>query len=332
MSGTNAAMKKPKPHVSAALAHLRPGVTFASMVVALCVVAQLLVFGFVHFTEVRYEGPAKVVSTAPQPLSVVPTVKVEPRRDPNAQAPQRQPETGPPESEGRKLSQHDRTLRRVADMAAALGVAGASALWVLVFLGVVVAGAASVPGVERAVSACSWALVLAIVCMPWRHLVPTAPFPGVFSGYTAMVEATGAVDAGTGSTAGLLGTYLVLPALALVVGFMVLARFRDGVARGFIVQSVSELDRAIEREAEEISRRGISVSGPRAVGALNAAIGSAENLENEPPARRVRNDDADSRSPTPARIADGLPRPAPARERRFKPQVDEEDDDYRRPI
>jgi hypothetical protein len=327
-------MKKPKPHVSAALAHLRPGVTCASMAVAICVIAQLLVFGFVHFTEVRYEVPsAKATENVPQPLSVVPAVKIEPRRDLHGAGAQPDTPTPPAHAEPRRLSQYDRLLRMTSDMAAALGIASAVSLFMLIFLGVIVAGSASVPGVEKAVSACTWAMVLAIVCLPWRHLVPMAPFPGVFSGYTAMTDAAAGAKAGSVSTGALLGTYLVLPAAALVVGFMILARFRDGIAAGVIIQSVSELDLAIEREAGEIARRGISVSGPRAVGALNSAIGATPTFENEPPPRRpVRGEEhAGPAEPMPKRTADGLTRPAPTRERRYQP-ADEDDDGYRRPI
>lgn len=326
--------KKPKPHVSAALAHLRPGVTLSAMALTVCVIAQLLVFGFTHFTEMRYATPEVHAPTTEQPLSVVPSVRVEPRRDPNggSGATQAAPETeaaapAPP----RQLSGFDVILRYTSNLASAMGVASAAALWVLVFLGVVVAGGASVPGVEKAVSACTWGLVLALLCLPWKNIVPTAPFPGVFSDYGVMTAASEATNAGRASAAALLGTYLVLPVAALLGAMLVLGRFRAGVAAGIIIQSVSELDKAIEREAEDIARRGISVSGPRAVGALNAAIGASSGMAGEQQIRR-RDEESSTALAGPARIADGLPRAAPTRDRRFKQQQDEEDDDYRRPI
>ncbi len=322
-------MKNPKPHASAALAQLRPGVTSASLVVVLCVIVQLLVFGFVHFTEIRYEPP-KPTDVAAQPLNVVPSVRREPPAAGSPKQPDATPEPAP--AEVRELSSADEILRQVSNTAAALGIASAAVLWFMIFLGVIVAAAASVPGVEKAVSACTWSLVLAIVCLPWRYLVPTAPFPGIFSSYAAMTDASATVAAGSDSTAGLLGTYLLLPVVALVVSMIILGRFRAGVDAGVIIQSVTELDRAIEREAGEITRRGISVSGPRTVGALNQAIGSAQITEQEPPPRRLPREEepTHARAPMPDRIADGLPRPAPPpRERRFQ---QDEDDGFRRPI
>src|SRR5688572_1213761 len=44
----------PKPHVSPALAHLRHGVTTCALALAFFATLQMLVFGFVHFTEVRW--------------------------------------------------------------------------------------------------------------------------------------------------------------------------------------------------------------------------------------------------------------------------------------
>ena len=51
-------LNPPKPHVSAALAQLRHGVTICAMIVGLCAVVQMLVCGFVHFTKVRW-APAR---------------------------------------------------------------------------------------------------------------------------------------------------------------------------------------------------------------------------------------------------------------------------------
>jgi hypothetical protein len=327
--------KKTKPHVSAALAHLRSGVTWSAVAVTLCIITQLLVFGFVHFTELRFAAPEAKAAAAPdQPLQVVPAVR-EPRRDlsPPGGATVRTPDETPaePQAPPRRLSPFNNALHYASDYAAAFGVASSAVFFSLIFLGVVVAAGGAVPGVEKAVSASTWSLVLALLCLPWYHFVPTAPWPGVFSSYAIMTVETGSVDVGQSSGASLLATYLVLPIAALLATLLILARFRAGVEAGVIIQSVSELDRAIEREAEEIMRRGISVSGPRAVGALNAAIGSAQDTD-APPLRSVRRKNTDDEpAEMPTRIAEGLPRPAPVRERRRQP-VEDDDEDFRRPI
>ncbi len=58
-------------------------------------------------------------------------------------------------------------------------------------LGSIVAGGASVPGVEKAVSACMWGLGLCLLALPRQDVFNSMPFAGVFTGYTGMVAASG---------------------------------------------------------------------------------------------------------------------------------------------
>ena len=280
-------MSKPKPHVCAALAHLRPGVTVAAITLGCCAVLQLLVFGFVHFTEMRFTKGA--VTPGQQSLSVVaPSVPVAPGV--KAPAPDK-PESEvapvrPPDM--RERSVFDAVLRRVSDLAVTLGTAFTVVLTVLVFMGVAIGAGGQVPGIERASAAGTWSLVLALACMPWRDIFTSMPFPGVFTSYATLTAASAEVAAGRGSFAVLLGTYLLIPLAMFVVSMLVLSRFRMAVAAGVIVKSVSELDAAIDREIADIRRKGLSVSGPRAVGALNEAIGEATGvLRGMPPAART---------------------------------------------
>lgn len=323
-----------KPHVSAALAQLKPGVTFACLILAASVFVQLLVFGFVHFTELRFEG-ARVESAPAGSLSVVPSVAIEPRREPatNPQASAAKPEAAPVATAApRALSTINTVLHRISDLAVTAGTGSTAVLWILVFLGVVVGSSAQVPGVEKAVSAACWSLLLALACLPWQQVVPTTPFPGVFTAYATMTGASDAVDAGAASMGVLLAIHLVLPLAAFFVALLVLARFRSGIAAGVIIRSVSELDAAIEREAEEIARRGVSLSGPRTVGALNSAIGSVQMMSGPAPAPR-RDQEEENYTPYSAgtassRSSEPPARPAPARDRR----VPEPAEPYRRPI
>ena len=63
---------KSTQHVSPALGRLRGWVTFMGALVALCATTKLMVFGFVHFTDVRH----MTLEPGPRPkaqLSVVHT-------------------------------------------------------------------------------------------------------------------------------------------------------------------------------------------------------------------------------------------------------------------
>jgi hypothetical protein len=275
----------PKQHVSAALAHLRHGVTGAAVVVLVCAIVQMLVFGFVHFTNVRW-GPEPSQAQA-QPVVIsqnsggtatwrdvaVPTTKTQ--HNPAAI------------SFPRPITAWDAGLHVASDMAVMGGVAGCMVLLLMTFMGVAVAGGASVPGVERAVSAATWAMLLGAACVPWRDFFASVPFPGVFGDYQAMIALSAAVDGGSGSELLLFTSYLFMPIAALIAAMLVLHRFRSGVEYGIIVTSVSELDERLEREMEGIRSRGVTAAGAsRAVGALNHAIGEQPSLaltSEEPP-------------------------------------------------
>jgi hypothetical protein len=151
---------------------------------------------------------------------------------------------------------------------------------------------------------------------------------------------------------------------------MICIWFRAGVERGVIVTTISELDEALEREMLEIRRRGVGNNGPRAVGALNRALGDTPSSQpsglagplagtpsmhdSAPPARSMSagaplmSDEheqpqsyrmaagAEALSRTPATNGKGKPRPgdaalSPSMSRRPRRELSAEDDD-RRPI
>jgi hypothetical protein len=317
---------KGKPHVSEALAHLRHSVTVASLLVCMAAVAQVLAFGFVHFTTIRWvevesqvqEQPLSIVENdqQPKPEPAVPAAKVEPppKLEPAAQttAPpnpaERTAETGPVLA----LAPADLVLRRTTQLASMVGAGATVALSLRVMLGVAVAAGGGFPGVQKAVSAASWSILLAMACLPWKELVPSTFFHGVFSSYDVLTAASAAVDHG-GSLAGRLAHFLVLTMAALLMSLLILARFRAGVADGIIITSVNELDDALEREMQSISKRGVRMTGARAVGALNQAIGAAPDAA--PIAREEEEEPA--------------PQPEPPRPRRLSQR---ELDGFKRPI
>lgn len=264
----------PKPHVSPALAQLRGGVTVSALVICLCAVLQMLVFGFVHFTQVRFvqlkDEPSR------QTLSVV--VGAQPRTAMSraSRGPEQQEAAPAPLTRAeRTLSVTDATLHTLSDIAVIAGLIGTMMLAALVGLGVVVAAGGGVPGADRTVSAMCWSLLLALACIPWRDLFLAVPHPGVFGAYDEMTSMSNDVDAGVASTGRLLVFYLLMPLAALGGAVLVLYRFREGVAEGVIVTSVNELDERLEMEMASIRARGVASGVSRTVGALNQAIGEA---------------------------------------------------------
>jgi hypothetical protein len=260
----------PRPHVSAALSHLRAGVTGAATALALCAAIQLLIFGFVHFTTLRYAQ----VTRNPLPIQVVAPTRAS--AGPNAAptsgaAPALAPFT--PLATPKVVGEWDVRLRTVSDMTTSAAVISGILLAVFCCLGVAIAGGASVPGVERAVSAATWAMLVAAACLPWQDLMPSMLFKGAFGDYATMTTLSEEVDAGAASPFPLLASYLVTPLAALCGSLLVLGRFRAGVAEGVIVTSISELDERLEREIAGIRTSGVAGSNTRAIAALNHAIG-----------------------------------------------------------
>ena len=239
--------------------------TWASVVFALCLVAHTLVWGFIHFTDVRHQQlEAKAASV--QPLTVVNskgavvTIQAPPSED--------AADVNRVEGPGAVV------LDRMGEVIQTFGVIAAVVLFVLMFQAIVVAGGGQVPGVEQAVTAGTWTLVLLMLALPWGGVLPEMTYPGVFRGYEGMVEASEAYrSGGPGAMGGgaFYGLNLVMPLLMLGGLAVVVLRFRTGIEQGIIVTHASQLDEKLEREIRE--RKLGELSQPRAVGALNQAIG-----------------------------------------------------------
>lgn len=266
-------------HVSTALKHERHWVTWAGLVVAACAAVQMLIFGFVHFTEVRWTSVRR--SVPGWSYSVVespPAAKVEGR----GPRPAVRVADLVAADANRVLSHWDHVMRQTSNLAVTAGIVASVMLAVGCLLGVVIAGGACVPGVERVVSAASWSLLLALACVPWRAVLPHMPFAGVFSGYEALVESSAAAWDDRGLAAGLLGQFLVLPLAAMLGSLLIVARFRGGVARGIVHEHMSEIDERLEEEISRIRQRGPGTNtGSRASGAFQRAMGAIE-LDNPP--------------------------------------------------
>jgi hypothetical protein len=237
----------------------------------------MLVFMFAAYTEVRWtevrapkperERVLKVVSPA---ASVPVPAEAGVSEAAVAGGVRSLAEKDAPKPAARTLSAADGLMARISGLACGAGTLAAVCLCVLTALGVCVAGGGCVPGVERAVTAAVWSLVLALLCLPWSTIMPGLGLPGVLAPYTDM---TRALEDGAMSSTALHAQWAAAPLVAMFAALGVGLWFRAGVERGVIVLSPSELDRAVEREVEAINRRGVASSTPKAVGALNRAIG-----------------------------------------------------------
>lgn len=290
---------QPKPHISQAVKGLRRWVILCASVVTLACLTQALIFGMVYYTDVRQET---VVAAPPKELRVVESR--DRANQPVHTGPKTLVETGnaaPLLGPGSLMDTHtnvvggvranlladskpidpnlvtsawDAYLRRTSMTAVGIGAVATMVLCALSFMGTVIAGGASIPGVEKSVTATFWSMVLASLVLPWKDIMPSLPVPGIFAPYDSLISAAETARAG-GSAAYLFAQWLVLPMLAGLAATMVATWFCAGVRRGIIVTSVSELDRQIEKEVANINKRGVANSGPRAIGALNRAIGDS---------------------------------------------------------
>lgn len=297
----------PRPHISIALQHLRFGVTVAAAALALCLITQVVVWSVVHFTEVRVttlapqtvDGPLQVVRASPPPAKSESSPEaVESAREPAVRAAEHVESTGVEVNQVTAAS--DLILRRASAITQSLGVIIAILFGALMFQGVTVAGGASTPGVERAVTASTWSLLIVLLVLPLASILPSLPFKGIFVSYDDMVRASDAYRTGAPGAPGWLGFFgfnLVVPVMLVIALILVVWRFRSGIEAGVIVTNMSQLDEKLDREIRSMKLG--QLAQPRALGALHAAIGSAPPQDqaparpaptafNEPPARQQR--------------------------------------------
>lgn len=270
---------KSKPHVSPALSRLRGWVAFAAVVVAVCACVKLVLFGFIHYTEARYalEEPTRskaslaVVSNAP-PRDADPSLQT--RRIENGRVlSSRAPERPSNPYEGRDLSPADANMKFASALAVGAGVLAALLLAFLATLGTLIAAGGAVPGVDRTVSSCIWSIVLLLFCLPWSDMTASVPITGAFSSYDTIVQQSLLVMGGEQSGAVLHVAYVLVPALVIACAIGVGFSFRAGVERGIIVTSISEFDRAIDKEITSLQECGIGSRQHKVVGTLYRAMG-----------------------------------------------------------
>ncbi len=260
-------MHSHQPHCSPALVRLQRGTLLSAWVLALTLLVQTTVFGFVHFTQARLDAPA-LDSTASSPTTTPPKVVLSTA---NPETPT--PDTSTPVPP--VLSRWDGVMRQFSDMACGIGLIAGAFFVLHVALGVVVSAGANLPGADRIVSAAAWASTIALVCAPWRDVFNSMPFAGVFCGYSQLTSMSDAAHSG-GSDFSITFNCAFLPAAALFATVWATLQYRLGVDAGIIVTHLSQIDEKIQREMSETASRGVGSNvGPRVAGSLHAAIGEA---------------------------------------------------------
>lgn len=256
-------------HAAPVLVRLGRGATISSIFVAACLVLQMLVFGFVHFTDVRFE-PAPVPET---PLRVVTSKPVDAEATAAAPLVPRVP------------SRWDNVMRNFANTGAWVGTTATLMLICQLALSVAVIASTAAPGIDRIVSGFHWGLLVAIVSLPMQNLIPAFPTVGVFVGYDTMAGASERA-VGAGGDPMLVVSLVAVPFIALFALIFTNARVRQGIHAGVLVRSVSQFDQRIEEEIARVRAEGVGSNiGPRAVGVVGAPVGlSAAHTQADPQA------------------------------------------------
>ncbi len=294
-----------RPHISTALQHLRLGVSASGAVLCIALVAQVIVWGCVHFMDLRTQrlGP-----DSPSALVVVNKTSAEPAdeetptpEEPTASGAGKSLISAPARAPGKSAGAPSRAaaketrgagaevntvgtgsglvLMRTAELVQTVGIVAALTMALLMFQGVLIGAGVNAPGIQFAVTASSWAVVIALLCVPLNSLLPGAAFGGVFRSYRTMADMVDAYRAGAADALGgpaYYGTFLILPFTVALAAAAAVLRFRAGIEEGVIITSVSQLDDKIEREIR--TNKWGALSSPRAMGALNRAIGDAPEM------------------------------------------------------
>jgi hypothetical protein len=249
------------PYVSISLTRLRRGVTMCCWVVGLALVAQLLVWCFATFMDVRYTiiedrtpGQLIVSTTDVSKPSILPT-------DPNIVANDKSIDPN------RVSTKQDKIMAKVERFAYGAGMLGIVMLIPLLVLGAIMSTCCAIPGCEKTVSSFMWAMVIALLILPMGGVLGLPWSEGGLVSYenmTKQVDIEMAEDGSWGSPT-FHARFAVLPLACLIGITMVGFGFGAGVHAG-IAKEDTRLDPALEREASNVTPS--SLHGGRAAVAM----------------------------------------------------------------
>lgn len=253
-------------NASPALLALRRGAVFSSMVVALAIIAQTLVFGFAHFTEVRFETASAVKAEQAEPLAVV---DAQPRKpvDVNAHF---KDDAANDKPVARALGKSDQVLATISGIASSAGVVAIAVLVAQCWMATSIVAGAGVIGMQRAVRAATIVTALFAMTIPWTSVIPSAPIWGVFCGYQPLISASDAVASGTRGEFAVISLHGVLPVLLLGMVVWAVFNLSVGISAGIVKHAIDPL---IEAEIEDVRAHGAgSLYAVRASGDINRAV------------------------------------------------------------
>ena len=258
---TGTACGAPTTHsasVSVALGRLKRGVLLCCWAVGLALMAQVAIWSLVTFTDVRWQQALPADGEAGRPMIV--------ESDADAEAPApgsvfaqdpivepRPEELGPPIVPSR----YDSMFRTGSSLLSGFGTIAVLALVPFIGLGVVLATSSATTGVEQAVSAFGWSIVVALLVMPVAQVLGLPWRDGALWSYDALTAHVDMLDNvvekdKVQASIMFYARYLLLP-LASVVGILLVGtRFSAGVEVGLEVAENLRLDPQLEQEAGNV--------------------------------------------------------------------------------
>jgi hypothetical protein len=266
--------------VAAALRQLRSSVALCCWILAAALSVQIVIWGLITFTDIRWtvlkpgEGEAPVVVSASdvRAHSIRSALDDEPEEatveaiDPN-----------------RMLTGTDRILAVAASFGSGAGLLAALAILPLVGIGVLLAAASATVGVEKAVSAFGWSLVVVLLALPLGGVVGLPWQGGAMYRYA---ELTGPIDYAVANEEKLglvfYARFVALPVMCGIGTLLIANRFSAGVAAGVLRNENLTLDQNLEKEAGNI-KTGTLHAG-RTAGAMKQAFGTDKTSDEHEPA------------------------------------------------
>ena len=265
----------PQPHnrsLCLALGRLRFAIVTSCWLIALCLVAQLVVWCLCTFTEMRYTDPPPpgdaplIVDSDEKPQT--PNKRIASASDAGQPQQRWRPDSEEPQKPQTTLGALDRVFKITVRVARTMGLMGALVICPLLSLGMLLAVPAGAPRVERSVNALIWAIVLVLLAMPLGGWFGLAWQHGTISGYEQMItEVDRAREEGFTPT--FYSRFLLLPAASAVGFILVGVQFSSAVVG--VLLKADGLDPELEAEAANVAATSLHGTG-RTSGALTRAL------------------------------------------------------------
>ena len=274
------ALSSPR-HVSLALGRLRLGVLLCCWAIGGALLVQTVGWSLATFTDLRFEK----VMEGPQAAPLVVTSQETRRRSMQPArrgAPTRAATT---DSKPRPLSGFDRILRHLFTAAEAVGKLAPVVLLLLSGVGVILAAGSATLGVEKTVSAFSWAIVLSLLTLPLGSALSLPWAEGAICSYTFLIEqAESARKDPGGFRVSFFIRFMLLPLTCMGGAGLVAWRFCAGVAAAMLPPE-HHFDPELERETSGIEVT--SLHAGRSARALSKVVGKKVTKRPMPSARKV---------------------------------------------